>query len=218
MHVSSANKRGLVRILFSKSFVYRVVQKKRPILFSLPNVWFRIFCCIFQVVKTVGLGNCLDSKREVSGRYTVQQRIKIVGAYFVTKPVVLTQRKCRKELGRDKVPDRKTIKRLVAKFRETGNVANANKGRSGRSCSVKTPNNVQNLRDRLEESPRKSTRRLSQKVGISRSPVICEFSVMTSSSFLTKFKFCRDKLMTTKQNVLLFVKISAKRLKRTLVC
>ena len=68
------------------------------------------------MVKTVGIGNCLDSKRDVSGRYTVQQRIKIVGTYFVTKPVVLTQRKCRKELGRDKVPDRKTIKRLVAKF------------------------------------------------------------------------------------------------------
>ena len=35
---------------------------------------------------------------------------------------------------------------------------------------MKTPNNVQNLRERFEESPRQSTRRLSQEVGISRSP------------------------------------------------
>ena len=123
-------------------------------------------------MKTVGLGNCLDSKMDVSGRYTVQQRKKIIEAYFATKSVVLTQRQCRKELGRDKVPKRKTIERLVAKFRETGSVANANKGRSGRPRSVKTPNNVQNLRERLEESPRKSTRRLLQEVGISRSSVL----------------------------------------------
>ena len=57
---------------------------------------------------------------------------------------------------------------MVAEFRETESVANANKGRSGRPCSVKTPSNVQNLRERFEESPRKSTR-LSQEVGIFRS-------------------------------------------------
>ena len=65
--------------------------KKAPFLFFLPNVWFRRFCFIFQVVNTVGLGNCLDSKMDVSGRYTVQQRIKIIEAYFATKSVILTQ-------------------------------------------------------------------------------------------------------------------------------
>ena len=84
---------------------------------------------------------------DVSGRYTVQLRMKLVETYFATKLVVLTQRQCRKELGRDKVPDRKTIDHLVAKFCETGSVANVNKGRSGRSCSMKTPSNVQNLRE-----------------------------------------------------------------------
>ena len=157
-----------VRLGFILICTYRVVQKKRPILFFLPNVWLRRFCFSFQVVKTVGLGNCLDSKMDVSGRYTVQLRIKIVETYFATKLGVLTQRQCRKELGRVKVPDRKTIEHLVAKFRETGSVTNANKGRSGRLCSVKTPSNVQNLRERFEESPRKSTR-LSREVGISRS-------------------------------------------------
>ena len=105
---------------------------------------------------------------DVSGRYTVQQRIKIVETYFATKLVILTQRQCRKELCRDKVSTRKTIERLVAKFRETGSVANANQVRSGRPCSVKTPNNVQNLRERFKKSFTKSTR-LSQEVGLSRS-------------------------------------------------
>ena len=82
------------------------------------------------MVKTVGLENCLDSNMNVSGRYTMQKRIKIVEACFATKSVVLTQRQCRKELCRDKVSYSKTIERLVAKFRETESVANANKGRS----------------------------------------------------------------------------------------
>ena len=68
------------------------------------------------MVKTVGLENCLDSKMDVSGCDIMQQRLKIVEAYFATKSVVLTQRQCRKELGRDKVPDRKTIQCLMAKF------------------------------------------------------------------------------------------------------
>ena len=143
-------------------------SKKAPYFVFSPNVWFRRFCFSFYVLKTVGLGNRLDSKMDVSGRYTVQQRIKIVETYFTTKLEVLTQRQCRKELGRDKVPDRKTIKRLVAKFRATGSVANASKVRSSRPCSVKTSNNDQNLHERFEESFRKSTN-LSPEVVISRS-------------------------------------------------
>jgi len=86
--------------------------------------------------------------------------------------VILTQRQCRRDFGRDKVPERRTTERLVAKFRETGSVANANKGHSRRTRSVQTPNNIKNLREWLAESPRKATRRLSQEVGISRSSLL----------------------------------------------
>ena len=61
---------------------------------------------------------------------------------------------------------------MVAKFRETGSVADAHKGHSGRHRSAIIPDNIQNLRERLEESPRKSTRRLSQETGISRTSVL----------------------------------------------
>jgi len=54
-----------------------------------------------------------------SGYYTMQQWTKIVEAYFSTKSVVLKQRQCRRDFGRDKVHNRWTFERLVAKFRET---------------------------------------------------------------------------------------------------
>ena len=53
-----------------------------------------------------------------SGHYTTQEWIKIIEAYFGTKSVLLTQRQCRKDFGRNNVPDGRTIQRLVAKFRK----------------------------------------------------------------------------------------------------
>jgi len=51
------------------------------------------------------------------------------------------------------VDNRRTIERLAAKFGETESVAIVNKGCSSQPCLVKTSNNVQNLREQLEESP-----------------------------------------------------------------
>ena len=67
----------------------------------------------------------------------------------------------RKDFGRNNVPDEKTIQRLVAKFRKTASVADAHKGRHCSSFGI-IPENIQHLRERHEESPRKSTRCLSQ--------------------------------------------------------
>ena len=55
--------------------------------------------------------------------------------------------------------------------RNTGSVANDHKGHSGRQVTVRTPANVQAVREHLQQSPRTSTRRLSQEVGISRAVV-----------------------------------------------
>ena len=86
-----------------------------------------------------------------TGRYTAQQRIKIIKVYFAAKSVLLTQRQCRRDFGRNNVPDRGTILCLVAKFRETGSVADAHKGHSGRHRSAIISENIQNLRECLEE-------------------------------------------------------------------
>ena len=56
-------------------------------------------------------------------RFATQQWIKIIEVYFALKLVLPTQRQCRRDFGRNNVPDRKTIQRLMAKFWEPASVA-----------------------------------------------------------------------------------------------
>lgn len=56
---------------------------------------------------------------------------------------------------------------VIQTFRGAGSVAN--KTHSGARLTARTSARVQDLRTWLEQSPRKSTRRLSQEVGISSS-------------------------------------------------
>ena len=128
--------------------------KKRSILFFIPRLCFTIFQHIFQVVQTISLSNSFDTNMNPTGRYTTQQWIKIIEAYFATKSVLLTQQQSRRDFGRNNVHDRRTIQPLVVKFRETGSVVDAHKGHSGRNRSAIIPENIQNLRELLEESPR----------------------------------------------------------------
>ena len=104
-------------------------------------------------------------------RIPIPARTKIVELYFATNPVVLTQRTFWTEFPGRPCPCERTIKRLVDKFRNTGSLVDDNKGHSSRPFSARNPTNIQVVRDRLQQSPRKSTRRLSQEVGISRTSV-----------------------------------------------
>ena len=99
--------------------------KKSPILVFIPKFCFTIFSDIFQVVSTAVLGDSFDTNMDPTGRFTTQQPINIIKAYFATKSVLLTRQQCRKDFDRNSVPDRRRIQRLVAKFRETGSVADA---------------------------------------------------------------------------------------------
>ena len=101
----------------------------------------------------------------------MQQQIKIIEAYFAKKSVLLTQQQCRRDLGRNNVPDIRKIQRLVVKFGETGSVADAHIGQHCSSFRI-IPQNIQNLQERLEGSPRKSTWHLSQEAVISRTSVL----------------------------------------------
>ena len=109
----------------AKHFVYRVAQKKRPILFFIQKFCFTILFHTFQVVQTADLRVSFDTNMHPNGRFTTQQRIKIIEAYFATKSVLLTQWQYRRDFGRNDVCHRRTIQRLVAKFWETGSVAGA---------------------------------------------------------------------------------------------
>ena len=104
-------------------------------------------------------------------QFSTQERIKIIELYFATKSPVLVQRQFRREFPGRKIPHRNTIRALVEKFRDTGTVRNNNRGHSGPPLTATNPPHVQDVRARLEASPRKSTRRLSQEVGVSRTSV-----------------------------------------------
>ncbi len=115
---------------------------------------------------------CFSGEMEQATRYSVQERIKIVEVYFATKSGVQTQRQFWRDFPGRNAPTRLTTKRLLDKFRETGSVQDNIVGRSGRPLSVRTENNIVTVRQRLEQSPRKSTRRLSQETDLSRSSVM----------------------------------------------
>lgn len=84
--------------------------------------------------------------------------MKIVEAYFESKLVKHTQRQFTIDFPERKSPSRLTIRRLLQNFRETGRVTNANKGYSGRTMSSI---NIETVGQHLQESPKKSSRRLS---------------------------------------------------------
>ena len=140
-----------------------------------------------------------------TGHCTKQQRIKIIEAYFATKSVLLTQQECRKDFGRNNVPDGRTIQRLVAKFRKTGSVSDSHNDRHCSSFGI-IAENFQNLREHHGESPRKLTRRLSEETGISRTSVLkilhddlklfrCKIQILQRQTGQTKVEretFCED--------------------------
>ncbi|XP_076047220.1 uncharacterized protein LOC143028735 [Oratosquilla oratoria] len=105
-------------------------------------------------------------------QFSVEERTKIVELYFATKSPTLVQRQYRREYPGKKIPPRHTITRLVEKFRNSGSVVNNEKGNCGPKLTARRPPaHIQDVRDHLEQSPRMSTRRLSQQVGISRRSV-----------------------------------------------
>ena len=85
--------------------------------------------------------------------------------------MVLTQREFCSEFPGRKTPCRKTITNIIEKFRKTGSARNYNKGHSGQYVNVRTHANAQAVGKHLEQPPRKSTLRMSQIFGTSRTTV-----------------------------------------------
>lgn len=146
-----------------------------------------------------------------SRQYSVEHRTKIIETYLRTTSIIATQRQFHRDFPRASVPTRNTILALVQKFRETGSVKNKNKGNSGRRRSARTDDNIETVRRRLEESPRKSTRRLSQETALSRTSVrrilrmdlhlfpykIQILQAQTAANMVERHNFC----LTTSQRI-----------------
>ena len=168
-----------------------------------------VFCNIFPYYS-------FDTNMDPTGCSNAQQQIKIIEAYFATKSVFLTQRQCRNNFGRNNVPDGRTMQHLVAKFRKTGSVADAHKGRYRSFLSI-IPENIQNLWECHEESPRKSTCCLSKEIGFSRK-LLLRILHDDLKLFLYKIHILQRQTDQNKAEREAFCKMSFKGLKMTLAC
>ena len=103
---------------------------------------------------------------------TVEERGKLVEFYLETKSIVKTQRAFQRHFGVREAPGRKTVWRTVQKFRTDRNLHNLNKGRSGRHRGARTPENIEAVRLSATRSPKKSCRRRSQELSLSRMSIV----------------------------------------------
>lgn len=100
-------------------------------------------------------------------RYTIPQRVLIVKTFYLNnESIVATIRNLRRDFGRNNVPSVNTIRQLVRKFEQTGEVKDL--PRSGRFRTVRTPENIERVRESVVERPETSTRHRSQELGIRR--------------------------------------------------
>ena len=96
---------------------------------------------------------------------TLEQRV-FLQTYLNQKPYKLCQKAFRKTFNIHVVPTKSAIWKLVKRFRDTGGVLDKHRsGRPGLSEEI-----VDDIRNRLEQSPSKSLRRLSAEAGISYGP------------------------------------------------
>lgn len=84
---------------------------------------------------------------------TDEQRVFVVKRYFQTRSYQQVQEEFRIRFPDRPVPQKTTIKKNVEKYEEHGTSQNRNKGHSGRRITVRTPENIQAVRERLENNP-----------------------------------------------------------------
>ena len=90
---------------------------------------------------------------------TTEQRIFVVTKYHETKSYNEVREAFARRFPNRNAPPKKTIYKNVLKYQQNGTSLNLNKGRSGRRVSVRTPDNIQLVRDALNANPQMSTRR-----------------------------------------------------------
>ncbi|KAJ4438208.1 hypothetical protein ANN_14147 [Periplaneta americana] len=94
-------------------------------------------------------------------QYTLNQRLFLVKHYWITNSITATQRAYQREFGVRNPPKRNTILGLVNKLETTGSLVSE----KGKHRSSRLPTVFVDVRARLEQSPKKSLRRLSQETG-----------------------------------------------------
>lgn len=100
-------------------------------------------------------------------RLNPEQRTKLIELYFENqRSIILTQRAYRRHFHVRHCPHQTTILRLVARFRQNYSVCD--RPRTGRRRSVRTPENIERVRDSINDNPETSTRRRAAQLGMNR--------------------------------------------------
>ena len=101
--------------------------------------------------------------------FSLCERVYIRNTYMKSrKSCSETRRKFRVKFPGRPVPNPSTIRRQAKRFKETGSVKNR---KVKRRRHVLTEGTLDEINERLEHTPQKSLKRLSQKTGASVSPV-----------------------------------------------
>ena len=105
-------------------------------------------------------------------RWTDQQRVCYVEQYFRSGG---SYKKADEAFSREMgipSPFKSISSKWVKKFKNLGTVQNQNKGNSGRPITSTAPDKVELVRRSVGQSPKKSTRRRSQELGIERTALM----------------------------------------------
>ena len=89
--------------------------------------------------------------------------------YENNKSIISTQRAYPRKYGTKTAPDPKTIRNIVKNFEENGSVGD--KKRFGPELTVRTPENIEKIRKKLEDSPKRSQRWLSRETKIPKTTI-----------------------------------------------
>ena len=118
--------------------------------------------------------------------WSTKEKTFCVEAYFANKSYTVVQANFRREFRCRNAPSKSRIFDWVKKFREHGTVQDSNsKGITdtpfGRRVNARTERNINEVRKSVGWSPKKSLRRRSQELGISRERVFEACSQIRSS-------------------------------------
>ena len=97
--------------------------------------------------------------------FTLAHRIFMYDSYVRTKSCREVTRLFRDRFTDIRAPHRDTVRKLVNRFRETSSVLDR---KPQRTRHVLTEENIDEIGQTLERSPRKSLSRLSQETGVSQ--------------------------------------------------
>ena len=100
----------------------------------------------------------------MSSRLSIDERVKIIELFTSCQSIVVTQRKFRTFITKMNAPTRKSIERIVAKFKENGSVTHQQLGAAGRQRSVCNPSNYDKIEAFIEEGPRLSIHKRAQSL------------------------------------------------------